>query len=90
MSDTVRVGRRYAVVIPKKFREKFGLKEGDFLEISEEEGRIILKRSSSDPFKTLERIIGEPYREEVDEEIAERWLLNASAGHRGHIRTESQ
>ena len=85
----VSVEKGYAIVIPEKFREKLGIKEGDFLEISEEEGRIILKRINSDPFKTLERIVGEPYGEEVDEEIAERWLLNAGARHRGHIRAAS-
>ncbi|ABL79005.1 AbrB/MazE/SpoVT family DNA-binding domain-containing protein [Thermofilum pendens] len=77
MSESVRVGKRFTVVIPKSVREKVGLKEGDLLEVRVEGGRIVLERKDFNPFKVLAEVIGEPYREERDERKAEEWLRNA-------------
>ncbi|AKG38452.1 hypothetical protein MA03_03010 [Infirmifilum uzonense] len=79
-AEVVRVGRRYTVVVPKRLREKLGLKEGDLLRIRIENGKLILERVA-DPFRVLEAVIGEPYSEEKEEKKAERWLLDATSGH---------
>ena len=79
-AEVVRVGRRYTVVVPKRLREKLGLREGDLLRARVEEGRLVLERVA-DPFRVLEGVIGEPYSEEREEGEAERWLLSA---HRRH------
>ncbi len=81
MSETVRVGRRYTVVIPRKIRRQTGLKENDLLKIWVEKGRIILEPVEYNPFKILEKVIGEPYSEETDEKAAEEWLRHARGRH---------
>ncbi|RLI77772.1 hypothetical protein DRP04_10885 [Archaeoglobales archaeon] len=80
-SEIVRVGRKFTLVIPKGIREKLNIKEGDILSIKLEGERIILEPKRSDPFKILEKAIGEPYDEEKDEAKAERWLMDACGRH---------
>jgi AbrB family looped-hinge helix DNA binding protein len=79
MSEVVRVGRKYVIVLPKGVREELSIKEGDLLTVKVEGGKIILEPKRSDPFKVLERVVGEPYCEEKDEKLAEEWLKNANS-----------
>ena len=74
LEEIVRVGKKNVVVIPSRVRKKVGIKEGDLLELKVEGDRILLKRLSSEPFRVLAEVIGEPYREEADEAKAERTL----------------
>ncbi len=74
LSEEAVIGKRGVLVIPKEIREKLGLKEGRRVLIGVEGGKIIIEPLPSDPFKVLEEVIGEPYREEVDEERAMRWM----------------
>jgi AbrB family looped-hinge helix DNA binding protein len=74
MSEEVTIGRRYTIVIPKNARRKLNLKEGQRMQIRVENGHLLLEPFPSDPFEVLESVIGEPYREEIDEANAEEWL----------------
>ncbi len=74
MSEIVRVGKKYVVVIPKSVRKRVGLKEGDLLNVKVEGERIILERRKLDPFDILAKVVREPYEEEKDEKMAEEWL----------------
>lgn len=74
LEEIVRVGKKNVVVIPSRVRKKVGIKEGDLLELKVEGDRILLERLSSEPFRVLAEVIGEQYREEVDEAKAERTL----------------
>ena len=76
-SETIRVGKKYTIVLPKGVRTKLNIKEGDLLNIKIEGDKIVLEPKRSNPFKILEKIIGEPYDEEKDEKLAEEWLKNA-------------
>jgi AbrB family looped-hinge helix DNA binding protein len=38
-----KLGQRRQVVIPKKICEQLGLEEGDFVEVAEKEGMIVIK-----------------------------------------------
>ena len=41
----VKVTRNYQVTIPREVRERIGLREGDYLEVSlDERGRIVMER----------------------------------------------
>lgn len=74
MSKEVAVGRRYTLVIPKSIREEMGLEEGQRALIYVEGGRIVIEPFPGDPFKTLDKVIKEPYDEAKDEKRVERWL----------------
>jgi AbrB family looped-hinge helix DNA binding protein len=74
-TEVVKVGKRYTVVIPKGFREKLGVKEGQLTEVTLEAGRLVLVPKVSDPFKRLSELIGEITYDEKTEKRAERWLL---------------
>jgi len=74
-TEVVKVGKRYTVVIPKGFREKLGVKEGQLTEVTLEAGRLVLVPKVSDPFKRLSELIGEITYDEKTERRAERWLL---------------
>ena len=78
-SETIRVGKRFTIVLPKDIRTKLNIREGDLLSVRVEGSKIILEPKRSDPFKVLERVIGEPYDEKKDEKLAEEWLRNASS-----------
>jgi len=75
VSETVKIGKRYTIVIPKAFRQRLGLKEGTLSEIRLEEGKIILIPKVSDPFRRLSELIGDVVYDEEAEKKAERWLL---------------
>jgi len=76
-SEIIRVGKKFTIVLPKEIRTKLNIREGDLLSVKVEGGRIILEPKRSNPFKILERVIGEPYDERRDEKLAEEWLKNA-------------
>jgi len=80
MSEEVVIGRRYALVIPKKAREELNLREGQRVIVRVEDGRIILEPFPWDPGRVLEEIVREPYEEGKDEAKAEEWL-KSHAGH---------
>lgn len=75
MSEVVRIGKRYTIVIPKKIREKLGLKEGQSTEAKVEEGRLIITPKAQDPYKRLSKLIGDVTYDERAEKKAEKWLL---------------
>jgi len=84
MSEEVTIGRRYAIVIPKRVRNRLGLKEGQRALVREEAGRIIVEPLPEDPYNALAEAIGAfAYDEEEKHEPgAEEWLNRvASAGH---------
>ena len=76
MSVVSRIGKRYTIVIPKEIREKVRLKEGSIVIIRVVDDKIVIEALPDDPFKVLEEVIGEPYREESDERKAVEWLMN--------------
>ncbi len=61
-------------MIPKKARRQLNLKEGQRVQISIEEGRIVIEPYPLDPYKVLESVVHEPYDEKHDESKAEEWL----------------
>ena len=75
MSVVARIGKRYTLVIPREIRKIVGLKEGSRVLLRVSGRSIIIDPLPEDPFKVLEKVIGEPYREEVDENKAIKWLL---------------
>lgn len=79
-SESVRVGRKFTLVIPKSVRERLKIREGDILTLQVEGEKIVLTIRRSDPLKVLEEIIGEPYDEDRDEKNAERWLKENAGG----------
>ncbi len=80
MSAIVKVGKRYTIVIPKEIRERVKLKEHSKVLMRVCRNRIIIEVLPDDPFKVLERTIGEPYKEEVDERKAIEWLMRNARG----------
>lgn len=75
MSDFVRIGKKFTIVIPKRIREKLGLSEGQLSEIRVDKDRLIITPKHKDPFKRLEEIIGDIKYEKSTEKRAEKWLL---------------
>lgn len=75
VSETVKIGKRYTIVIPKAFRQRLGLKEGVLSEVRLEEGKIIIIPKALDPFRRLSELIGDVVYDEEAEKRAERWLL---------------
>jgi len=73
-SEIIRVGKKFVIVLPKDIRTRLNIKEGDLFNFRVEKGKIILEPKRSDPFKTLEKVIREPYDEERDEKLTEEWL----------------
>jgi len=74
LSEEVVVGKRYALVIPKRARAQLNLKEGQRVTVRVENGRMVLDPLPWDPYKVLEKIVTEPYEEGRDEAKAEGWL----------------
>ncbi len=72
ISHIVKVTRKGQITIPKDLREVLRIKEGDFLRISLEKGRIIISKlgvpSPGEPvgLKEYKRIIEELERERAD------------------------
>ena len=73
----VKVGKKFTVVIPLEIRKKVKLREGDIVKMRAENDKIIIEKAE-DPYKILERVIGKPYSEKIDEKRAERFLKNAN------------
>lgn len=71
--DRAIVGKRFSIVIPKSIRKKIDLREGQQVVISAAEGKLVIEPLPSDPLRVLERVIGKPYNERLDERKAERW-----------------
>jgi len=67
MSEQTIVGRRHTIVVPKSIRKLVPLKEGQDVLLRAEGARIIIEPLPDDPYETLEKVIGQPYREERDE-----------------------
>ncbi len=76
MTETVRIGKRYTVVIPKEARKKLGLKEGQLSEVRLEDGRLIFIPKASDPFQELSELIGDVEYSRGLERKTEKWLFS--------------
>ena len=74
MSEEAVIGKRGTLVIPKEIRMRSDLMEGRRVLVGIEGERIVIQPLPQNPFKVLEDVIGEPYREEEDEIKAEKWL----------------
>lgn len=75
MSEEVKIGRKYAVVIPRNVRKKLGLKEGQRALVREEVGRVVIEPLPDDPYQVLRQTLGNfSYTESKYERKAERWL----------------
>lgn len=76
----IRVGRRGVIVIPKEVRERLGIEEGMVLELSVEEGKIVIR--TRDLWSEL-RERGRKLNVDIDEaereldEVEESWLKRA-------------
>ncbi len=71
--EKTEVQRRFTTTIPKKIRERLGLKEGMELTWDVEDGRIIVYPRSYSPLKGL--LKGKvKYSREVKEQVEERFL----------------
>lgn len=74
MSFRVRVDGRGRIVLPKEFRERLGVREGDEVVLMLRGDRIILVRAE-DPFRVLESILGDLTFSRDLRRIAEREAL---------------
>lgn len=74
MSEEVRIGKRYTLVVPKAIREELEIEEGQRVLMEVQEGKISIEPLPRDPFAVLEEVVGEPYDESKEEARAERWL----------------
>jgi len=77
MSEVTKIGKRYAVVIPKSVRERLKLEEGGSVWVRAEGDHIIIEPLPKDPFEAL-RLIPDTYSEEKYEAKAERELMKAA------------
>jgi len=80
VDEVVSIGENFTIVVPEQVRERLRLKKGQKVRIRVEGHRIILEPIIEDPFKVLEKVIREPYKEEVDEEKAYKWLIKHARG----------
>ena len=80
MDEVVSIGENFTIIVPEQVRERLRLKKGQKVRIRVEGHRIILEPIIEDPFKVLEKVIREPYKEEVDEEKAYKWLIKHARG----------
>jgi len=80
VDEVVSIGENFTIVVPEQVRERLRLKKGQKVRIRVEGHRIILEPIIEDPFKVLEKVIREPYKEEVDEERAYKWLIKHARG----------
>lgn len=75
MSEEVKIGRKYAVIIPRNVRKKLGLKEGQRALVREEVGRVVIEPLPDDPYQVLRQTLGNfSYTESKYERKAEGWL----------------
>lgn len=92
----VRVKRKFQVTIPAEVRERLGLAEGDYLEVTEEGNQIVLKpkvvldRPDEQTLARLEAILdrvrppGEVPEEDVEKDVLEaiRTVRKQARAHR--------
>lgn len=69
-----KVDRRGRVVLPKEIREKVNIKEDEEVLISVEGDSIVI-RKAEDPFKLLEKLLGDLSFDRSLREIAERQAM---------------
>lgn len=43
-----KISEKGQITIPKKYREKFGLRPGDEVDFEEEDGKLVLKKEKTD------------------------------------------
>jgi AbrB family looped-hinge helix DNA binding protein len=89
MSEQVRIGKRFSIVIPKRVRKLLELREGQAAMVSAEQGRILVQPLPDDPYAVLEDALGDfTCSEERYEKTAEEWLRRvARSRHRGAVRS---
>ena len=68
-----KLGQRRQVVIPKEICEELGLQEGDFLEVTSAEGKVIIKPKklvdADDVLTPAQRVVIEKRLAEAEEDI---------------------
>jgi len=89
MSEEARIGKRFAIVIPKRVRKLLALREGQAVMVSAEGGRILVEPLPDDPYRVLADALGDfSYSEERYEKTAEEWLRRvARSRHRSAVRS---
>jgi len=80
VDEVVSIGEDFTIAVPEQIRERLKLKKGQKVRIRVEGRRIIVEPIIEDPFKVLENVIRESYKEEVDEEKAYKWLVKHARG----------
>ncbi len=79
----VRVRRKYQVTIPVEIRERLGLAEGDYLEVTEQENQIVLRpkavvdKPDQEALKKIQGILDRIREHDIPEEEVERDVLDA-------------
>jgi antitoxin MazE len=68
-----KLGQRRQVVIPKEICEELGLQEGDFLEVTSAEGKVIIKPKklvdADDELTPTQRVVIDKRLAEAEEDI---------------------
>ena len=59
---TVKLGVSRQVVIPKKLHDRLGLKPGDYLEVDEQQGRVVMT-----PKTLIDSRVHEAFRESMED-----------------------
>ena len=53
-----RVTERGQITLPKKLRDRYGIRPGQYVEVHDEGGRIVLTRAAAeDPFRALRGVL---------------------------------
>jgi len=92
----VRVKRKYQVTIPVEIRERLGLAEGDYLEVTEQENQIVLRpkavvdKPAEQALKQFQAVLdrirqhGDVPEEEVEQDVLEaiRSVREQAGAHR--------
>ena len=71
ISQTIQVGKKYALYLPKKVMESLNIKEGDLLILEVKKNQIILKPLKKLEIKEFWSEISPEEVEEVGEEVSE-------------------
>ena len=83
ISEVVRVGNRYTIVIPRRVRTALGIKKGQMLRMTLEEGKIVIEPLPDDPFKEFEEVLGDFHYSREDRRRAEEFLLKEARDRAG-------
>ena len=71
--DTVIVGERGQITIPKEIRKKYGIKKRQPLIIEDKDGEIVIKPAVAVPIKELEKLVrkfdDDSIREIIEEDL---------------------